>query len=185
MKKKLLSIAFAIACLAAPVSISAQSSASTPASKEQKACYQKSKSQNRPNPFEGLNLSEKQKSELKALAESRKAEMKKNDAERKARKAEDKAKKQQAKADKMQARKDYLAKIKGILTPEQYVQFLENSFLDNRGGMVLGHGKKDKMRPGQYIKDGKDGKSRKDGKRNGGQRGSKSIQPQADQQSTN
>lgn len=178
MKKKLFSIALAIACLAGPVAVSAQTPASTPETKEQKACCKDGKKQDRPNPFEGLNLSEKQQSELKALAESRKAEMKKNDADRKARKAEDKAKKQQAKADKMQARKDYLAKIKGILTPEQYVQFLENSFLNNRGG-AMGHGNKGKMR---HHAPGKPGK---DGKRMGGQRAPKPAQPQAGQQTNN
>ncbi|MCM1051793.1 MAG: Spy/CpxP family protein refolding chaperone [Paenibacillus sp.] len=176
MKKKLFSIALAFACLAGPVAVSAQTPASTPQNKEQKACCKDGKQQKRPNPFDGLNLSEKQQSELKALAESRRAEMKKNDADRKARKAEDKAKKQQAKADKMQARKDYLAKIKGILTPEQYVQFLENSFLNDRGGMVMGHGKKGKM---HHSKPGKDGKHK------GGPRGQKPAQPQADKQNAN
>ena len=38
----------------------------------------------------------------------------------------------------IQNRRDYLAKVKNILTPEQYVQFLENNYVDQalKGGPV-------------------------------------------------
>ncbi|MCH5345638.1 MAG: hypothetical protein J1E63_00930 [Muribaculaceae bacterium] len=75
------------------------------------------------NPFEGLNLTDAQKAQLKQLQETRKAE-------RTAKATQDKearkAKKEAAKADRKAARKAYLEQIKAILTPEQYVQYLEN-----------------------------------------------------------
>ena len=75
------------------------------------------------NPFEGLNLTDTQKAQLKQLGETRKAE-------RTAKATQDKearkAKKEAAKADRKAARKAYLEQIKAILTPEQYVQYLEN-----------------------------------------------------------
>lgn len=71
-----------------------------------KACY---------NAFEGLNLTEQQKTQLAELRKEHKARGESR---------------QQAKAD---YRKDRLAKIKSILTPEQYLQFLENSYLQSGG----------------------------------------------------
>ena len=72
--------------------------------------------------FEGLNLTDAQKTQLKALKEEQHAKMQ---ADRQA--------KQQQKADKKasreEARKEYLAKVKAVLTPEQYVQYLENKVL--------------------------------------------------------
>ena len=82
------------------------------------------------NPFEGLNLSEKQQAELKALREGCKAERQKI-AEKE--RAEKKEMKEQRKKD----AKEYLAKVKEILTPQQYVQFLENAYL-NQGGRPFG-----------------------------------------------
>lgn len=73
----------------------------------------------RPCEFEGLNLTDAQKTQIQAI----KAEQRTN-----AQAA--KAAKQQAKADrraaKEAARTEYLAKVKEVLTPEQYVQYLEN-----------------------------------------------------------
>ncbi len=46
----------------------------------------------------------------------------------------------------MQYRKDYLAKVKAILTPEQYVQFLENSYVNQVSKDRAGKkGKKNKV----------------------------------------
>ena len=47
-------------------------------------------------------------------------------------------------------KRDYLAKVKSILTPDQYVQFLENSYVD-QPMMKKGQGHKDMAK-------GRDGK---------------------------
>lgn len=69
--------------------------------------------------FESLNLTDAQKEQLKALGKKR----------------------MEAKKDKKEARKEdaraFLADLKTILTPEQYVQFLENSFV-NKGKFEKG-----------------------------------------------
>lgn len=88
---------------------------------EQTACGQQV---NRPCPFDGMNLTDAQKKQLKQLCQNRTADKKaKKEAKREARK---------------QSRREQLAKIKAILTPEQYVQFLENSFVNGRHGRKSG-----------------------------------------------
>ena len=123
------------------------------------------------NPFEGLNLTDQQKAQLKELAP------KKGD---KACQGKDK----DAKCDSTacckfnpdQAKQfaiDRLAKIKAILTPDQYQQYLENVAI----GQMMQHGKglrpgmKDKMKAKMKGKGGKnkDGKA-KDGRKGKGQR---------------
>ena len=82
------------------------------------------------NPFEGLNLTEAQQNSIKQLnanrKEARKAQMKANKENRKKMKAE---MRNQHKASK----KAYLNEVKAILTPEQYVSFLENSYMNASG----------------------------------------------------
>lgn len=75
-----------------------------------------------PNPFEGLNLSADQQTKLDALKKECRAN---REAQAKQRKEAKAARKEGA----CKARAEQLAKIKEILTPEQYVKFLENSFL--------------------------------------------------------
>lgn len=86
------------------------------------------------NPFEGLNITADQQAKLDALKAECKARFEKSKADRQKEKANKKADKMKAKAEaraKMKAeREQMLAKIKGILTPEQYVQFLENNFVN-------------------------------------------------------
>ncbi len=66
--------------------------------------------------FDGLNLTDQQKEQLASLRKNTSRDFN---------------------------RKDQLAKIKTILTPEQYQQFLENAFVngaqDNRGPRRFGH----------------------------------------------
>lgn len=113
-------------------------------------------------PFEGLNLTADQQAQVKALredcAKQRKADKEQLKAD--ARKACD-----ARKADALTKRADYLAKLKAILTPEQYVKFLENSFtnqgprgpkFDGPRGDRKGHAFHGKLRDG--------------GKRDGGRR---------------
>lgn len=121
MKKTILSIAIMVAALAGTSTISAQ----TPADGARTAQEQKGQGRQAPkayNPFENLGLSEKQMSDLKAISDAQRA--KAQEARQKGQKPEERA------AALEQERKDNLAKIKAILTPEQYIQFLENCYLN-------------------------------------------------------
>ncbi len=96
---------------------------------------------NRPCPFDGLNLSAAQKDKLKQLNSERKQEAcQKRDAACKARAEQGKS-----------CRKDYLQKVKEILSPEQYVQFLENNYVNVRRDASK---KLDKMRGDFHHKKG-------------------------------
>lgn len=70
--------------------------------------------------FEGLNLTDAQKEQIKTIKEEQKT---KAQAARQAKQAQKAAKKEARQS----ARKEYLTKIKAVLTPEQYVQYLENA----------------------------------------------------------
>lgn len=112
----------------------------------------------RPCPFDNLNLTAEQQTKLQALKE-----------ERRAQKIE---KKEQEMKDRFEARKQeaagYLAKVKEILTPEQYVQFLENSFVQKSLQAK-------KMMKGDFK--GKKGEAKKfDGKKFDGKKGQKPDQ---------
>lgn len=105
------------------------------------------------NPFEGLNLSSEQQTKLKALQEKRMAERKEKSEKAKASKQEnvakaDKESRQAARearmAKRQECKKQFLADVKSILSPEQYVQFLENNvqFIGKNHGKGHKHGKK-------------------------------------------
>lgn len=80
---------------------------------------EKSQARPCPNPFDGLNLSAEQQDKLKAL--------KPCPADKKeARKEERRRQRQQKDSLAQVAHEKYLADVKSVLTPEQYVQFLEN-----------------------------------------------------------
>lgn len=104
------------------------------------------------NPFEGLNLTEAQQAKLKELRTQgcpMKAEMKgeKKDGQ--------KPDKQQMRAERANAKREFLGKVKAILTPEQYVTFLENMAVNGQNG---DHGRKHMMMQ-------KDQKQSKDGQK--------------------
>ncbi len=73
--------------------------------------------------FEGLNLTDAQKQKLQEVCTNHRADMRKS-------KADAKTQRREARR---QARREHLAQIKQILTPEQYVQFLENNFVEKNG----------------------------------------------------
>lgn len=79
--------------------------------------------------FEGLNLTDAQKEQIKNIKEEQKAQCQ-------AKKEAAKAQKEACKADRQEARKAYLAKIKNVLTPEQYVQYLENQATSGHKGQM-------------------------------------------------
>lgn len=143
MKKSILSLAVLFASMSA-FSAAAQSTANdnTANCKAKTECGKPCQKKNdaRFNPFEGLNLTDKQKADLQALRPSKEARAKaKTEA-----KAEKQAQRKQMVEQRIQNRRDYLAKVKNILSPEQYVQFLENSYVDQgfkggpRGKMAKG-----------------------------------------------
>ncbi len=78
--------------------------------------------------FEGLNLTDAQKEQIKAIKAEQKSKFQ---ADRQAKQAQ-KAEKKEARQN---ARKEYLAKLKAVLTPDQYVQYLENVATRTDNGM--------------------------------------------------
>ena len=120
-------------------------------------------------PFEGIKLSDKQKNQLKKLDDARKADCEKKMAEKKAqaeakkadaqkKREEMKKQREEEKAQMLIDRKNYLKEVQQILTADQYLQFLENFYLNapqpNMGprgghgpGMAPGRGGKDMPKP--------------------------------------
>lgn len=128
MKKKIIAAAlFAITLVSFPSL--AQQPEQTAAKCTEQTCTQSEKcTPQKCNPFEGLNLTEQQQASIKELQKQR-ADQAKNEKE-KARK--DKAQRDSsARENRRQSRLAYLQQLKGILTPEQYVSFLENSYAGN------------------------------------------------------
>ena len=128
------------------------------------------------NPYEGLTLTDAQKSKLaeldskrmadrKAKMEARKADVKGQKGERN--EADMKARMEARKADKM----EYLEEVKAIIGPDQYVVFLENFYVNGgrnqNGGKAIRQGKDGHkgMAHNKGMKDQRKGGDRK-GKRN-------------------
>ena len=91
-----------------------------------------------------LFRSEKQKAEIAALQASRQKELQAQRDQR------DKDRQQKA-GMRQTERKNYLAEMKKILTPEQYVQMLENNFVNGRAMRADGR---------KFDKDRKNGKDK-------------------------
>ena len=108
--------------------------------------------------FEGITLTEAQKESLKALRPERPQAGEKKDRQ--------KADSVRNFPDRNKMRADYVNAVKGVLTPEQYVVFLENIVI--RDAQIPGSGRMDRhhMRMGDKAKLHKEGKGpRRDGGR--------------------
>lgn len=102
-------------------------------------------------PFDGLNLTDAQKAQIKEIRAKQAEACKANCPDKQAKKDAKKAEKQARREARQQARRDFLAQVKTVLTPEQYIQFLENNFVNSKG---------DRQGPrpdGKHHKDGKRG----------------------------
>lgn len=151
MKKTILSLAVILASMGA-ISASAQTQ-ETKTCKNATECSKGADMKKGPafNPFAGLNLTEQQQSALKALKPD-KSQMKSGEKKEKSKdmtQAEKQAQRKENMEKRIQGRRDYLAKVKTILTPEQYVQFLENNFVDQSMKQGPAHGKMAKGKDGQ------------------------------------
>lgn len=111
------------------------------------------------NPFAGLQLTQQQQEKLAAIPTPRQVMQaaRQNDKDNKTQADTSKA----ARAEKRQVarniRDNYLKQVKAVLTPDQYVQFLENYYVSSPG----------KVKKGDKIRGDRDGKAKKDhGKRN-------------------
>lgn len=106
--------------------------------------------------FEGITLTPEQQTQVKSINDARAATAK-------AKKAEAKAKKDAAKTDRKDVRKaerkDYLNSMKSVLTPDQYVVFLENVYVNAPAGNGRPDMNKDGRR-GDFKKDFKKGEDR-------------------------
>lgn len=148
MKKKVLSIAL-VAMSLVSFSSMAQNKTNDLTVKQETVKGKKADKQSRRtqvNPFDGLNLTETQKSQLQQLDESRKtAREQQAQARRENKHLNDSARIAQRQASK----KTYLEEVKAIVGPEQYVIFLENMYVNNGGNR---HGKAISSK----VKNGKD-----------------------------
>ncbi len=147
MNKKIFGIAL-VAMSLISFSSMAQTSTSTTGKKDgtcQRVCKDgkqkcgKERNGSMSNPFEGLSLSADQQKKLKSLQEKRMAERKEKSEKAK---ASAQADRQDRMAKRKESRKQFLVEVKSILTPEQYVQFLENNFQSRgcKAGKGHGHG---------------------------------------------
>lgn len=168
MNKKIVVAILGLCAIVATPAAFAQTSGNDNGKKELKADKRGGKrGAEAPNPFEGLNLTADQQTKLDALKkecqEARKAKAE-------ARKSQAQQRKDANKEAVKTARTEELAKIKAILTPEQYVQFLENNFVNAR------HGKKAAKDNGRLAKNDRKGDR---GQKRDGNRGNRPApQPQ-------
>lgn len=116
--------------------------------------------------FEGLDLTEQQKSQLKTLKENQRKEMKARadsaKAARKEAKAEARAELKAMKEKREAERREYLKEVKKILGNDKYVMFLENQYVQDSGRP--GGGKDKRMAPMKGKKHAKDMQLRSDRK---------------------
>lgn len=166
MKKIAIALAFVMALASA--NVNARNTADAPGKPSTEKVMKEKKESRRDAAFEALNLSDKQKADLKKVrekyADSRKEMKKERKEARKNEKARKDADRKAYRERDEKMRKSYLADVKKILTPEQYMQLMESSFLskEGRGGKERKEGKF-----ARHDRDGKKFDGKKDRKRGG------------------
>lgn len=132
MNKKFLALALAAMSLTSLTGLARTTASETTATQETAASKTDGMKQTRTvaNPFEGMDLSDSQKEQLKQLDEKQKAD----------RKAQAQVSKQkmlemrtERRAKRQAARKAYLDEVKAIIGTENYVAFLENIYVNGGG----------------------------------------------------
>ncbi|MDE6379810.1 MAG: hypothetical protein K2L11_04995 [Muribaculaceae bacterium] len=180
MKKKVLGLALMAIALVGMNGMAQNTQQCDKAQVENSKCCKGAKKEGRAklNPYEGLNLTEAQKSKLSELDSKRMAAHKAKMEARKAEATDQKADKSKTHADmkaRMEARKadkmEYLKEVKAIIGPDQYVVFLENMYVN--GGQqgsckAIKQGHKGGKQGMAHNKEGK-------GQRKGGQRGQRNA----------
>lgn len=129
MKKKFLGIALIAMSLVSFTSV-AQNTTDNNSAKIEKVKRQKCDKASCVNPFEGLNITEAQKTQLQALNTKRMEQRKQQAQARKADKQRNDSTRMEARKN---ARKEYLEEVKAIIGPDQYVVFLENMYVNGGG----------------------------------------------------
>ncbi len=132
MKKKVLGLALIAMSLMGVNAIAQNPAAGNSATIENVKAKKGSKKEARRtvNPYEGLNLTEAQKSQLSQLDSKRKADRQQQAQVRKENKMRDDSTRREARK---AAKKEYLEQVKAIVGPEQYVVFLENMYVNGGG----------------------------------------------------
>lgn len=129
MKKTIVGLALVALSFATFTGMAQNTTPAAPAKEQVKKDDRKARREAR-NPFEGLNLTEAQQTQLDALAGKRKAaRAEKAQAGKEAKQKGDAQRKEARRA----ARKAYLEEVKGIIGPDRYVVFLENMYVNGGG----------------------------------------------------
>lgn len=129
MKKKFLGIALVAMSLVSFTGM-AQNSTDNNSAKIENVKRQKCDKASCVNPFEGLNLTDTQKTQLQQLNTKRMEQRKQQAQARKADKQRNDSTRMEARKN---ARKEYLEEVKAIIGPDQYVVFLENMYVNGGG----------------------------------------------------
>lgn len=194
MKKKILTLALLAMSLVSFSGMAQNTTSNTSCTQTEKCCKagkdmkgKKEGMKEKKNPYEGLTLTDAQKSKLQQLDEKRMAArrqkmeaMRANKDAQKGQKPDMEAMKAQRKAEKI----EYLQEVKEIIGPDQYVVFLENFYVNGgQGGKKMVQGPRGQKPGFAHNKDGKKKgmKDRKQGQRGNGQRGAQGQQSQAAQ----
>lgn len=150
MKKIIVATALALALTGAafasnptPAAATACPQAACPATQ---ACRQDAP---RFNPFDGIQLTNDQQTAINNLNEQQRQNRENARSERR---QERRDRSEAARTQRDQCRRDYLTSLKGILTPEQYVTFLENCFVNVQPGRPEGNRPE---RQGRAARDGR------------------------------
>ena len=151
MKRRILSIAFFAISALMITAVAEDKKENKPCEGKEMCKHHKMKKGHRHarpifNPFEGIELSDKQKEQFKELAENRKANFEKMKKEKKEKKEGEKC---GMRPNPREMGKAHLDDMKEILTSDQYVKYLENialnqSMMNKKGHRKHGFHKKDR-----------------------------------------